>query len=1629
MTSVDPKMPKVLAPWRLWRLRVRVARTIQSNPPLAPTAAPEGASGSSTYLAHFRTTRPFPWPIAPTAGGSAGVAASAAPLAGVGLASYVAATSPSAALGSGGWMAADDVAIELQRPELRTLLRSTRADLDLQIVDGLGAIVDDPACSSWLAWQEPDAPAGATKPSVPPTLRLLSSGTLPLSAALLARALPSLLVERFDPVLTSWPSPPSPGIAGWEDVTGQVAPLANGTAQWVRTQATLPGDGAGWRVDQLQPSGGGSSAPWAPDKPGPTLVFHGYASDSDTEGCNPALWEDYRASVQLLAQTANPLGLVVRYTNEGVQKPSYYRVALSPADGTCQLHRVEGSNADLLAGCQLPVAEKRRIQLVVEAVGGHLRVWVDGALLLGASDPTPLKAGTVGLWCWHNAGARFADVVVRDLRRQPPHRFDFAVRTSKFRSVGHMLAAAQVPAGVAKLSQATLTAAEASAVANPSQPTEPVDAEVRGFTAVLAASQSVLPSLQSPSERVRLTWLCDTTGVRKGLLAQFPQPVAWPGVLLTMTSAQPPPEPATSPVTAALRLGGKQGEFVECWALRDGMLASASVHTLDDGDPLMADPPRPPLFDGTRTTSSTTCYSPPFVPGALRAFTFAAGASKPLESTWSVVAKGLASGPWVVRSAKSGASAQMALLTAAPGADVDVTVEFAADESTSAGIVLRWRDVKNHIRCVRSAAGTALTIVRREEGDDKTVASIPIIVAAGPVTLRLVCHGMKATVWFNNILLTTLDSVSSFGGQVGLFAAGSGVVDFSSLRVQSRQVAPFVRKLAPWSVDDVGSVVDDQGKANGWSTNATAADGELAVRLAGDVSGLCTFGVRADYMGNGYLLDVEKIAGTLQLTLKRCTNGASVPVAGPLAVQTAASPNGHQLQLSAVGQTVLASVDGKTEMSWWEPGQGPQGGRGYFAGALTSFSAWAMIPADRRVGPFQVSDDDPNSPISTWQWQSGTLARLKDIGAAKVPLQLCGPGSVALFGDVSWSDLDLTATMRSSDVEIGIELRRQDARNGYRLVVSPASAQIALLLQTNGKLLPLKTAWTPGLFTSGNSTEVIRVVCTGARIRCWRGTSQLFDVTDNTFMSGDTGFYVGTGGAAQFFHISVRPPRSDIVAASAWSTAPPEPTGWQFLTLNAAQAVPWDCSTHGMAKPDTTAARALAVTPLGPDVAVAVNADAIACSSFGLTVRANAAGSGLNFILEMAEGGTALLSLSWAGVVDGIWASKLLWSRATAAPTGTVVRRLALTAVGDRVRGWADGSPAFDLILPSECAPLADGPGQVGLRAGAGTVSFSAFKSMPAWQLSTSARTDEDMTAWTPSRWRVLDSTGATVADPLTAGWLVQDKGLSRTVKSASFGYIASASATTGNARISAVVDLPDIGCSIGVFSRQSADGKQVCFGITGVGVGAWKWDVTTRNAWTGADAKVSTGALSFAAPGLANTALVALDVADGQVTAHADGTVVWRGSVSVGKIGRTGIFAAGAGSVTCRRIVVQEIGWRTLAVSDSPTPLATGQRMVVPIARPLPGQWRKYRVCGANLAVLDERWLMPAESWSPIATSVLRARDGSGVAIFGAGLDSMVARLEVLRLRGAKASMANGGTFLTVDGSSEDDLGDVTGA
>ena len=192
----------------------------------------------------------------------------------------------------------------------------------------------------------------------------------------------------------------------------------------------------------------------------------------------PNNWTDYRASVFVRSDDDDPIGLSVRTRGR-----SGYLFYLDRQYNRRRLVRMSQSGATLLAESAGGYHSGIDYHISFEAIGGRLRVFVDGVLAAEATD-TQYSAGSVALYCGENQGARFTDVRVDDLRRAAPAAYRFEFTTSRFTDFRHHLhsypdATFRVDlADLNGVAAAFAAAIELTATAAAAQPSE---AEARAF--------------------------------------------------------------------------------------------------------------------------------------------------------------------------------------------------------------------------------------------------------------------------------------------------------------------------------------------------------------------------------------------------------------------------------------------------------------------------------------------------------------------------------------------------------------------------------------------------------------------------------------------------------------------------------------------------------------------------------------------------------------------------------------------------------------------------------------------------------------------------------------------------------------------------------------------------------------------------------------------------------------------------------------------------------------------------------------------------------------------------------------------------------------------------------------------
>lgn len=143
-----------------------------------------------------------------------------------------------------------------------------------------------------------------------------------------------------------------------------------------------------------------------PVKPG-TLALAG----------DPA-WTDYRLVVRLRSDDDDGIGAVVRCQDRN----HYYRFSMDRQLGVRRLVRKVGGVVSVLWEDAFLYEVGREYVLTLDCAGSRLTGFLDGVRLFSVDD-SALPAGRIGLYCYANSGARFAEVRVAPPAWSPYHVF------------------------------------------------------------------------------------------------------------------------------------------------------------------------------------------------------------------------------------------------------------------------------------------------------------------------------------------------------------------------------------------------------------------------------------------------------------------------------------------------------------------------------------------------------------------------------------------------------------------------------------------------------------------------------------------------------------------------------------------------------------------------------------------------------------------------------------------------------------------------------------------------------------------------------------------------------------------------------------------------------------------------------------------------------------------------------------------------------------------------------------------------------------------------------------------------------------------------------------------------------
>lgn len=328
-----------------------------------------------------------------------------------------------------------------------------------------------------------------------------------------ARLIPLLLREGFAGYATGIAAQgPSGGLGRWRvhDEGGVDAP-----SHWEVRETPAP---AAKYLIQTGGIKGASDDPADPLKPGTLLLYGDDPVLGPSHPEQPSNWTDYRLSVYLRADSG-AIGAAFRYRGGD----NFYRVSMDRDGGYRRLVKVAAGVHIVLAEDAFAYEPQRDYLLTVEAVGDALRVYQDGATVFDVTDAAHAQ-GTVGLYAYANAGARFADVRVDDFRRTARAAYRFQFTTSLFANFFHHLHSYQDETWRVAVEAADVAGALPALGKAVPPDAQPTDEEARAYE-TLATAFLGQAARQNPRE-VQVTRI-DVGGAPSAYLVQSPEPIDW----------------------------------------------------------------------------------------------------------------------------------------------------------------------------------------------------------------------------------------------------------------------------------------------------------------------------------------------------------------------------------------------------------------------------------------------------------------------------------------------------------------------------------------------------------------------------------------------------------------------------------------------------------------------------------------------------------------------------------------------------------------------------------------------------------------------------------------------------------------------------------------------------------------------------------------------------------------------------------------------------------------------------------------------------------------------------------------------------------------------------------------------
>ena len=1061
--------------------------------------------------------------------------------------------------------------------------------------------------------------------------------------------------------------------------------LFGGSAAW-----TVPGWGA---VRQTSNIWGGVDDAVSVPRPG-TMLIGGELS-----------WTDYRFTVQLRSADDDAMGVVIRYHDTA----NLYRFSMDRQRRYRRLVKIEGGAATVLDEDDFVFIIDQDYVITVEAIGDSLKVYQDGALVFDVHDPT-FPDGRIGLYCWANVGARFADVRVDDFRPGAPIAYRFSFTTSGYANFFHHLHSYQDETWLTPAADTNLAAEIAVAVA----PAAAVsDAETRAFTAF--ASKALGPGAQKQPEALEVHRLM-AGGDTIALLVRSPEPIDWTRTSLEARRAdgigRKPQVPDVLKLTDAMVAGAGPNDETITLLVRDRTnLAGTRVELLTIPGPLI-DASEELLLDDLFSTPGGLLFEEAFSANALDAYRIvdALGAfSGP--SAWAVSGGAIIQSSNIYSGSVAAAEPRKAGTLALTGprlANFRLTAGVRSDDDDAIGVVFRYDDDSNWYRFSMDRQRSYHRLVKCVTNTVTVLWEDHVVYDQGrSYEIRIDAYGDLILGYLDHALLFVVRDAGVRDGQVGLYCWANVGARFEALHVESLDASPLLWQ-APLLETSELTVVDsgtndapsvwsvaagEAGQtANIWGESAVPsaakpgtvallapsfADHQLSVRLRSTDPDTIGIVFRHEDEANWYRFSMDHNVPYRRLV--KCQAG-SVSVLWQDAVPYQSSVD-HDLTILAAGGRLAGWLDGAPLFDLED--EGPAAGRiGFYcwANGGAHFSQLAVTDPVRRIDRWQIVDEPALGDASVWRAGSGALRQLSNALTPDLPAALA---TTAVAGEASWDDYRVVVRMRSDDAAaIGVAFRWRDHKNYYRLSLDAQRSYRRLVKVEDGVVTIL---WQDASSYTIGVPFTLTIDATGDRLVGYQGDDLLFDLTDAAHPAGRVGLYCWANTGARFERITVkRPPldsyaifrdRFDAGDLGGWTIADEgtqsAPSAWAI----AGGALRQTSNIHSLplaaadtAKPGTLA---LAGDPGWTDIVLSAALTSDDNDAIGLVFRYQDATNFYRFSMDSERGYRRLVQCV-AGVFTTLWEDSVTYQ------VGRTYQVI-VAAVQGRLSAWLDGVPLFEV--------------------------------------------------------------------------------------------------------------------------------------------------------------------------------------------------------------------------------------------------------------------------------------------------------------------------------------------------------------